>query len=365
MSNLIYLSPVPWKSFAQRPHKFVTWFLSKYEGQVLWVEPYPTRFPSLSDINRTSDNPLASDGNLPQGLRIISIPSLPVEPLPGSGFANKFLWHKIIEQAVEFASEGNCTIVIGKPSIFAKQLIDAIPKCKSIYDAMDDFPAFYRGYSKVAMKRREESVVSSVDEVWASSTQLFNKWAKRRDAVKLVFNGLDSKVSQLPLSSTASSARTVFGYIGTVGNWFDWEIVLQLSHVITRDVIRIIGPVHRACPAQLPNNIEIYPPIEHAGAMLKMAEFDVGLIPFLRNELTNSVDPIKYYEYRALKIPIISTNFGEMEYRDEANGVFLLRDDLSLQKQVEAARQHIGPSEFDIDFIGLNSWATRFDTTGL
>ncbi|WPM80664.1 hypothetical protein R5W60_02800 [Brucella pseudintermedia] len=118
-------------------------------------------------------------------------------------------------------------------------------------------------------------------------------------------------------------------------------------------------------PGELPANIEIFPPCEHTEAMHKMAEFDVGLIPFLQNELTNSVDPIKYYEYRALKIPIISTNFGEMRYRDTVNGVFLFRDGMSLGSLVESTRKEIRCKCLDMDFINSNSWAARFEQTGL
>ena len=56
-----------------------------------------------------------------------------------------------------------------------------------------------------------------------------------------------------------------------------------------------------------------------------MAQFDVGLIPFLKNRLTDSVDPIKYHEYRALGLPVVSTSFGEMPmYAEKDSGLLLL-----------------------------------------
>ncbi len=56
-----------------------------------------------------------------------------------------------------------------------------------------------------------------------------------------------------------------------------------------------------------------------------MAEFDVGLIPFKQNALTAAVDPIKYYEYRALALPVISTDFGEMHERGDLPGLSATR----------------------------------------
>jgi hypothetical protein len=50
--QLIYLSPVPWASFRQRPHEFAEWFHRRLRARVLWVEPYPVRLPRWSDLSR-------------------------------------------------------------------------------------------------------------------------------------------------------------------------------------------------------------------------------------------------------------------------------------------------------------------------
>ena len=47
----------------------------------------------------------------------------------------------------------------------------------------------------------------------------------------------------------------------------------------------------------------------------KAAALSAGIIPFKVNRLTAAVDPIKYYEYRAAGLPVISTEFGEMRQR--------------------------------------------------
>lgn len=363
MRRLIYLSPVPWESFAQRPHKFVRWFLKKYGGRVLWIDPYPTRFPLFADLRRGAVKALTDLAIIPEGLTVISIKSLPIEPLLGSGVANWFVWQKALAKAIEFAADGNCTLAIGKPSVFAIQLMKALPECRSLYDAMDDFPAFYHGFSRRAMMRREENIVSLADEVWTSSTLLYEKWSGKQGRVRLVFNGLDAEIS--PSLSARSGDNTIFGYLGTVGNWFDWEMVLTLARTVPDDLIRIIGPIYKSAQCQLPANIQVYPPCEHTQAMNELAQFDVGLIPFLRNELTDSVDPIKYYEYRALKIPVISTDFGEMRFRGKEDGVFIFRDGASLKNLVESAHKEVGLKRLDKDFISLNSWAARFDQAGL
>lgn len=48
--------------------------------------------------------------------------------------------------------------------------------------------------------------------------------------------------------------------------------------------------------------------------MSEISKFDVAIIPFVNNEITRFVDPVKYYEYALAQIPILSTNFGEMAW---------------------------------------------------
>ncbi len=366
MSNLIYLSPIPWVSFAQRPHKFVSWFREKYGGRVLWIEPYATRLPRVADLQRVGGNQsLPTAAFTPDWLTVISPASLPIEPIPGSGMVNRVLWRKILTQAVQFEQGAGTVLVIGKPSILAIQLMKALPQCRSVYDAMDDFPAFYSGFSKSAMKRTEENIVVLADEIWASSTHLLERWSNKHNNVRLIYNGLDADVVKLSGSMPATADQMIFGYLGTVGNWFDWELIFALSKIVPNDIIRIIGPIYKPAPKPLPKNIETLPPCAHSEAMIAMAKFDVGLIPFLQNELTRSVDPIKYYEYRALGMPVISSSFGEMCYRDETDGVYLVSDTAVLKNTVLCARKEVKPKRLDTSFINENSWTSRFDHTSL
>ena len=68
-----------------------------------------------------------------------------------------------------------------------------------------------------------------------------------------------------------------------------------------------------------------------------MQEFSVGLIPFKCTDLTASVDPIKFYEYRALGLPVLSARFGEMALRDGLAGVFLMDKHSDLASLVRTA----------------------------
>ncbi len=362
--RLIYLSPVPWASFAQRPHAFVGWFHARSGAEVLWIDPYPTRLPALADLARLRARaaPSPPPTAVPPWLRVLRPRALPIEPLAGSGCVNRVLWGSLLAQAEAFARDEQTLLVFGKPALLALQLRHRLGHCAALYDAMDDFPAFYRGLSCRAMRRREQLLAQRVDAVWASSSALARRWSGVRSDVQLVPNGLDAALVPPPRPRPGRGAR-IFGYVGTMASWFDWSVVGALARARPLDRVRLVGPLYTPPPAGLPHNVELRPACGHAQALQAMNAFDVGLIPFKRNALTAGVDPIKFYEYRALGLPVVSTVFGEMALRGDADAVFLFDGAAGI---VQAAAQAVACAEPpDPGFARRHAWSARFDAAHL
>lgn len=362
--RLIYLSPLPWASFAQRPHQFVEWFHQRSNGPVLWIDPYPTRLPSLADFRRMQPAAQASCSTLPDWLTVLSPQAFPLEPVPGSLWLNQLLWNPVFASVREFSLGHPTILAIGKPSAMALQLLADFPDCLSLYDAMDDFSAFYGGLSRYALAQCERRIVAQVNKVWVSSTELEQHWSNVHRDVRLVHNGLDPDSICMP-SRPAVRSHRVLGYVGTVAKWFDWKWIMALARIRPGDVVRIIGPVFLTPPKNLPDNVELLPACTHRAAIAAMGLFDVGLIPFNICRLTASVDPIKFYEYRVLRVPIISTNFGEMRFRNHLDGVWISHSSRDIQNQVEAAMELDRTRDIDWLFARNHSWSARFDLGGL
>ncbi len=203
--RLVYLSPVPWGSFAQRPQRFVEWFHSRTAGDVLWVDPYPTRLPRLVGFLGANPNSRGASPEVPTWLEILTPRALPVEPLPVVNRINALLWREVFDRTSVFASEGPCWIGVGKPSQLALQVLANVPGISfisSFYDAMDDFPAFYSGWSRSAMKKNESRLLQRAGNVLASSSTSLNRMRSSDREVTPVLNGCDINrlhfVSALP-----------------------------------------------------------------------------------------------------------------------------------------------------------------------
>lgn len=362
--HLVYLSPVHWESFAQRPHKFVEWFHARTGGKVLWLEPYPTRLPNMGDFSRRGSSVDRLLNKSPEWLTVIKPGGLPIEPIPGTDFVNRHRWRKVVDAAEEFARGKQVFLVIGKPSNLALLMLERLKRSVSLYDAMDDFPAFYSGLSRLSMRSREQALARKVDMMWTSSTELMNRWSRTRNDVVLVRNGLDPAVLPVPVDRPPQDVK-VFGYLGTIAKWFDWDWLFALAEAQPKDEIRLIGPVFNPPAGQLPANVTMHPACDHATGLRLMTQFDIGLIPFKKTELTASVDPIKYYEYRSLGIPVISTDFGEMRFRSDEAGVFISRQQADVAGVADEALRFGLSDGRDGQFLARNAWNSRFDDTGI
>lgn len=363
--GLVYLSPVPWASFAQRPHWLVRWFHQRTGGRALWVDPYPTRLPRFSDLLRPKSGGCLSDRKSPEWLTVLRPRALPIEPLPASGKFNRFFWGDVRRAIQSFTDRDSFWIGIGKPSQLALYLLADTSAAGSFYDAMDDFPSFYSGLSRRAIARCEIKLAEHVGRILVSSNRLISRFASQSAKVRVALNAC--ALESLPAVENLRPRPTspVLGYVGTIGHWFDWDLVIKLARCNPSVTVRLIGPIYVRPSAALPPNVELHPPCAHDQAIAAMMGFSVGLIPFKINELTASVDPIKYYEYRGLGLPVISTAFGEMAGRGQEPGVFLPNETWPLGQVVAEALAHdCDPQEIE-SFRQGNCWEARFDACNL
>lgn len=346
-----------WSSYAQRPHAMVKYFLDQGGESVLWVDPYPTRLPSTRDMSRRTAFPNQQTPLL-AGVSLLNPGGLPIEPIPGGAWVNKQLYHgHALKRIIAFAVNP-VTVGVGRPSALALYTLRALSRVASFYDAMDDFPEFYDGLSRASMARNEAAIAGAVDRIYASSHVLETKFAYRKDAVVSLPNACD--MALLPPVYRKKDGHIVFGYIGTIGTWFDWDIVIELARAVPEAEVHLVGPCFSPPQFELPRNVQLYGPCQLTEIGEYLQRFSVGLIPFKNTHLTASVDPIKYYEYRGMGLPILSTSFGNMTQRGRSQGVFLIDHGKDLSA---VAGEALGWSPCFDDVAEIrrkNDWNVRF-----
>jgi hypothetical protein len=356
--KLVYFSPVAWASFRQRPHEFADWFQRRLGGPVLWVEPYPVRLPRAADLRRPSVA-ATGQGESPSWLQRVQPVALPGEPLALGRHLNRLLaWPRVMDAIEAFAGTDKCVIAIGKPSDLAWQALTRFSQWPSIYDAMDDFSAFHDGIAQHTVARIESDILRRVTMRCTTSTHIAARMRAQGLQVEVVPNGVAS--ARLPAPKQGDGGGPI-GYVGTVAAWFDWPWVAELAASWPDRKVEIHGPVFQAPTVRLPANVELHPALPHEEALLRMRSFCAGLVPFLRNELTESVDPVKFYEYRALGLPVIGTPFGEMPVHAQDPRVVLTEHPAQSRGDVESLLAGRDTAESVAGFRRRHDWLARFE----
>ena len=108
-------------------------------------------------------------------------------------------------------------------------------------------------------------------------------------------------------------------------------------------------------------NVKFLGPKKYSDLKKYSCFFDVAMIPFKILKLTNSVSPVKFFEYMAMHIPVISTNIYEMK-RYKCDIVKIVNDKNvieSIDSLLDYSRDEIIRQSNDI--VSQNTWQKRME----
>ncbi|TAK34318.1 MAG: glycosyltransferase family 1 protein [Chloroflexota bacterium] len=185
-----------------------------------------------------------------------------------------------------------------------------------VYDCMDD----WAGFAEVdpAVRAIERELVRESDLMLVSSQTLLDKWADSKgDQCVLVRNACDFNHFRLaqPNDLLDGMKRPLVGYFGAIAEWFDFELVQLLARERPQYTFVFLG---WPAPGIDVSRLRGLPNVHFLGRQVYsllpyyLYNFDACVIPFLVNELTQAVDPVKLYEYITLGKPVVATRMAEL-----------------------------------------------------
>ncbi len=214
----------------------------------------------------------------------------------------------------------------------------------------------------VAMNQR---LLRETEVVFAVSQSLFKRAHQVNRGAVYAPNATDCKVLSTAADSTGPLAPEMadmppprLGYIGQIGDRFDFNLIEALAQMHPTWSFVLVGPVwlnkqdQAARLARYPNVILAgRQPFERLPEFLR--GFNVCLIPHEVGDLTTSMDPIKLYDYMASGKPIVSTpvagvdRFDDVVYIAEGTEEFTAailqafsENDTLCTRRQEYAKQH-------------------------
>ena len=184
-----------------------------------------------------------------------------------------------------------------------------------VYDVMDDLSAF-RGASP-ALRLQQLQAFQSAGVVFAGGRSLYTAAARHAGSRAHLFpSGVDPDHYRPSRAKRRArpNASPVAGYLGVIDERIDLGLVAGLAAELPEWRIRLVGPVAKIDPDELPTapNIEYVGQRQYAELPDVLAGFDVALMPFAINDATRSISPTKTLEYFAAGLPVVSTRVADV-----------------------------------------------------
>lgn len=301
------------------------------ENRVLFVESLGLRQPQLAgrDLARIARRlrrglapPRARDG--------LHVLSPLVVPLHGNRLVrtlNARLLPALVRRAVRRLGLRAPILWAYVPQ--AEVLIDVLDPSLVVYHCVDDIAAHSR-IDTASFRAAEERFAARADLVLASAPALATRLRRFSsnvlDAPNVADTQLFSRALQPgpldPQMAALPTPRIVFtGAIVAVK--LDLGLLVEMARKRPSWSFALVGPIGPGEPhadvsalAAEPN-IHLLGPRAYGELPNVLRAADAGLIPYVRNELTDSIFPMKVYEYLAAGLPVIATPLPAIEGVEE------------------------------------------------
>jgi len=297
------------------------------DNRVLFVESLGLRRPQLAgrDLRRIARRlrrgiapPRRADG-----LDVLSPLVLPLHSNRFVRAINSRLLPALVGRAAERLGMHRPILWAYVPQ--AEALIERLDPSLIVYHCVDDISA-HALIDTASFRAAEERFASRADLVLASAPELVRRMRALSPNVleapnvadTALFSSALGEIEPDPAVAALPAPRIVFtGAISEVK--LDLGLLAELARLRPGWSFALVGPVGAGDPhtdisalAREPN-VHLLGMREYSQLPAVLSGADAGLIPYARNELTDSIFPMKVYEYLAAGLPVVATPLPALE----------------------------------------------------
>lgn len=347
--KILYIMGIDWQWIWQRPQIFAEKLAREHEVTVLFPR-------NILRLLKKGGGVLPESTGRSLRFRILWL--LPLqERNPLIGRLGALLNRKVLRSVPEY----EC-VFVGYP--LYGRYIPRDYEGTVIYDCMDNHEAMYADQKRVdRLRRQEELLIRRCDLLLVSSAFLKRKADGIAGYAKsvLVRNGMDPGcVREIDPPRRHRVYR--LGYIGTLSDWFDYELIGSTAAEYEWLEYHLIGPGDAKVRQQ--ERVIWHGTEAHGRLGEVIADCACLIMPFRVNDVVRAVDPVKLYEYIAFGKCIVSVYYEEIERFGDF--VYFYRSAEEYAALLKRLRNAGFPVKYTAGqrrrFLAENSWDQRYET---
>ena len=299
--DLICFSHLRWDFVYQRPQHLLT--RCAQDRRVFYVEePMFGNGSMRIDVREAEAGVRVVVPHLPEGLRSEIATTAVMKEM----IRRLFLEHRIHEYMFWYYTP------------MALTFTNHFSPIASIYDCMDELSAFKGAHDR--LPALEKKLFQHVDLVFTGGQSLYEAKRNSHPAVHAFPSSIDVSHFGKARSITtdpqdqAAIPNPRLGFFGVIDERFDIALLKAVATKRPDWQFIMIGPVVKIHPKSLPKsaNIHYLGPKKYDELPTYLANWDIALLLFARNESTRFISPTKTPEYLAAGKPVISTSIRDV-----------------------------------------------------
>ncbi len=295
------------------------------ENRILWVNTIGLRNPTISlyDAGRIAEKAMGWLGRgkrgddivLPENLTVVSPFMVPWNQFGALRAFNRRQVVSCVRSAMEALEFDSPLVVATVPN--AADYIGRLGERLFVFYCVDEFSE-WPGVNSELVKDLERTMLSGVDMVAAVSDRLAGSKKAANGPTYLLTHGVDIEHFRQtgrvePAEIYRDLPGPVIGYFGLIDERTDQDLLIALLERFPEASLVLIGNT-KVSLSRLTQfgNFHHIPPVRYELLPRYIAGFDVAIIPYVVNALSNNINPLKLKEYMASGVPIVSTPLPEV-----------------------------------------------------
>ena len=329
MRNIVLLSTAEWDNPFWTNKQHTACSLSRLDCRILYVESLGLRRPTahardwLRIIKR-----LIKAFSLPRQVK----PNLWVwSPLVVPS-ASKW-YTQLLNRIVFTISLRSITLLLGfRKSILwtynplVRRYINLKYFSAIIYHCVDNISA-QPGMDSRLIKTEERKLCEAADHVFVTSPMLYKSLSEWTKCLTYLPNVVDFNHFSTALTNNLPVPKEYIDvpkprllFVGAISSYkVDFDLIREVALIMPSCSIVLVGLVGEGDPVtdvkKIKNipNIHLLGPKPYRDLPMYMAHSQVGLLPCLLNKYTEAMFPMKFFEYLAAGLPVVSTQLPALD----------------------------------------------------